>query len=180
MKIKEGIKKLLAEDHKDRSSTKFKKLPPQKRLALIAERDRKRISLLKKLLKNSQELDVIDYFRAALIFRYGRDTESLKLAIDCTRKSINLGYSPAKWLYADITDISLLIRGKKQKFGTQFGKKDGRWQLLPVSEKTTDSERKKYNVISLVRAKNLEKLLNSNKGGHFFKPSYIGLTMRNK
>lgn len=181
MAIKKIIKKLLAQDHGDRSSSKFKKFSPQKRLSLIAKRDGERINLLKKLLEALPKLDAIDYFRAALIFRYGRDVESLKLAINCAIRSMNLGYDPAKWLYADITDISLLIRGKKQKFGTQFGKgQNGKWRLLPVSARTTDHDRKEYNVISIKETKKLEGLLNSNRMKDFFKPAYIGLTMRSR
>ena len=59
---------------------------------------------------------------------------------------------------------SLLIkRGKRQKFGTQYRKKDpqSKWKILPVDSRTTDEERKIYNIAPLKELmKNIEKLNN--------------------
>jgi hypothetical protein len=42
------------------------------------------------------------------------------------------------------------MRGRKQKFGTQFQKnKNGQWELHPIEPATTDSERRHYNVMPL-------------------------------
>lgn len=91
-----------------------------------------------------------------------------------------MGYMPAGWLCADIIDMTRLLEGRKQKFGTQFGKQNGQWRLLPFETGTTDEERALYRVLPLKEIKRLESKLNSKKGGRMLNPQIIGLTMIKK
>ncbi|MBI2482326.1 MAG: hypothetical protein HYV76_02080 [Candidatus Vogelbacteria bacterium] len=72
-------------------------------------------------------------------------------------------YTKARWLFAAITDRILVDQNKPQKFGTQYTKKDANspWVLRPINPKTTDAERKKYNVPTLKQMKGRLKKLNA-------------------
>jgi len=75
---------------------------------------------------------------------------------------MKLGFEKAKWLYAAAQDRLLIKQGKKQKYGTQYKRKDGIWFLYPVNKSINDRERKKYNVPTLKES--FSKLEGLNKG----------------
>ena len=63
-------------------------------------------------------------------------------------KAVQMGDSSAKWLAAASLDRSLLMAGKPQKYGTQFGytEPDG-WKIAePIDPTVTDEERAEWNV----------------------------------
>lgn len=112
----------------------------------VFERDKIRRKKVYELIKNGKVKTGRELFMAALVFQHG-GTKDFKMAIKLSAKAIKLGYSRAKWLWAAATDRSLMDAGKKQRFGTQFRKeKGGKYVQWPVDPKTTDEDRKKYDV----------------------------------
>lgn len=172
------IKDLLDRDQKDRSSSVFKRYSDRKRLSLIWKRDKYRIDSLVKILSKKPKLRGIDYFRAGLIFQHGQSLHLIKKAQVLASKSADLGYEPGKWLYAATTDRTLMMRGKKQRFGTQLRKRAGLWELHPIQRKTTDAERKRYNVLPLQKIDKMLLLINREARHSRFPKIRIGLTRR--
>ena len=102
-----------------------------------------------------------DYYLAAMIFHHGSGIHDSIKAVNLSEKSHKLGYKKSLAFYAACLDRLLIKQGKKQKFGTQYRKKDARskWKLLPVDSRTTDEERKIYNMAPLKELmRNIEKL----------------------
>ncbi len=106
-------------------------------------RDKERQNRTLEILE-SGELEAVDYYHAAMVFQH---SDNIKKAISLAKRSMNMGYEDAKWLFAAATDRYLVERGEKQKYGTQFKVSDSKTiEPYPVNEKTPDSEREKYNV----------------------------------
>ncbi len=101
-----------------------------------------------------------DLFYAALIFQHGNCPDHYKLGNLLAEKAMQKGDATVmggdgavRWLYAATLDRYLISLGKPQKFGTQYWRPSGRWELYPVDSSTTDHERLLYNVPSLAAAK---------------------------
>ncbi len=176
--IQKSIKKLFDEDQRDRFSIIFRKYSDRKRLNLIGKRDKKRIDILQKILRKKPELRGIDYFRAGIIFQHGQNIALIRIARQLAKKSFENGYESGRWLYAAATDRLFMMWGKKQKFGTQFRKKNDQWELHPLQEKTTDQERKKYNVLPLQKIRKVSLSLNGRSSKPYIPKARIGLTER--
>lgn len=147
-KITNRIRDIFEADQDDRRRSKYKNLSEKERWRTIEKRDRARRRTLAKLTKETREFNLrgVDYFRMGTVFQHGK-SEDVQFARVLADKGVRLGHNPSKWLYATTIDIDLIAQGKKQRYGTQFGKKeDGSWFLLPVDSKTTDSERRRYRV----------------------------------
>ncbi len=142
-------------------------------LQKVSDRDKKRRKEVELLLKKKLIKTGADFYKAAMIYHhtpgYGdglkapkSTLKNYKIALKLAQKSIDKKYEKAKWLFAAVTDRLLTNQGKPQKFGTQYRKKDqsSPWELLPVNPKTTDTERKKYNVPTLKQTQNRLKKLN--------------------
>lgn len=176
LKASREIKKLFYEDKRDRASKEFRKLSGKERMEIIAKHDGDRVRKLEQqILQNSPRLTGIDYFRAGLIFQHGPSISFIKRARDMALEGIKLNHSPSQWLYAAATDRILMLEGKKQKFGTQFTKKDDKWILYQVDSSTTDAERVKSNVVPMLRILEILKEFNENPRKRKFTKS-IGLT----
>lgn len=134
------LKHIYEEDISDRNS----KIPDEQ----INENDRNRIDLVEKIIANNKNLAAQDYHYAALIFQHGETLEHFIKAHECAMRAVNLGDNSARWLVAASLDRSLLMRGKPQKYGTQFKLNDkSEWELaLPLDPSVTDEERAKWNV----------------------------------
>ncbi len=155
------IQQLFEEDQQDRRSKKFGRLSHKKRLQAIRTRDRKRITALQQLLKNHPKLRGIDYFRAGIIFQHGGIPNKIKRAQSLALRGMRLGHKKSRWLFAAATDRLLVMKGKLQRFGTQFRKaENGIWELLPIKTATTDAERRKYGVRTLQGLKRMVLYLN--------------------
>ena len=162
--IYKKIKKIFEEDQADRNNKELKKLSIKERWRIIEKKDRKRRDSLTKILKEAEGIQLrgVDYFRAGIVFQHG-EINDIRLAKHIASKGIKKNHKSSRWLYAAATDRILIMEGKKQKFGTQFGKdRDGFWVLLPVDNKTTDSERREYGVQSLTNIKKTLDKLNKN------------------
>jgi len=147
------IYKIFLEDQRDRSAVKLRAYYKKNDWEKLIERDKKRQRAILQILRNKNlALAGEDYFRAGIIFQHGTTLADFKRAISLAKKGAKMGSEKAKWLFAAATDRLLLRQGKKQKFGTQYQKKNNKWQLSPVDKRTTDKERAKYNVLTLKQA----------------------------
>jgi hypothetical protein len=118
--------------------------------ARLAASHQRRVEVLgfleQRLVTSSEAL-----YQAAVIFQNGGTSEFYKLAHQLAERAMELGSLKARWIYAAAMDRYLLSNGKLQKFGTQMVQTiDGRRSLQPVEPTTTDEERLKYGVPSLV------------------------------
>lgn len=96
-----------------------------------------------------------DFYNASMIFQHGQKVADFLRARDLAYKSMRLGYTPARWLFAATMDRSLISQGKKQKFGTQYRMVTSRhnntkvkryFELAPYDKRTTDVVRAKFYV----------------------------------
>ncbi len=145
------IKGIFISDQRDRKkiTLEFFKLPEEERKLLsqkIFQRDELRRKALYEILKRKKKLTGREYYMSALILHHSPYVEDSKRAAKYAKKAIQMGEDEAKWLYAAIVDGLMISQGKKQKYGTQYQFKNGKWHLYPVDPKTTDEERKRYNV----------------------------------
>jgi hypothetical protein len=105
-----------------------------------------RIEVLK-LLQQGKIILAPDLYYAAMIFQHGTCADHFKLANELAERSMDLGYAPARWLYAVSRDRYLLAIGRPQQFGTQLHwDKFRRWYMPALDFRTTDQERAKYDV----------------------------------
>jgi len=151
-----SIKKLFISDQKDRKNIRFNK----KNMLALRERDEKRRKELEVILRKKNKFSAEDFYMIAILYQHGSGVADYRKAVSFARRSMNGGLEKAKWLFAAATDRLLMNQGRKQKFGTQYLKKDAKWSFHPVNPKTTDKERAKYNVPSLREAEAKLKRLN--------------------
>jgi len=163
--IGEKIEVLLSADQNDRANRKWQRLPEEKRWEIINGRDKKRKLTLLKILKSHPKLTGDDYFRAGMIFQHGDSIEDIQKAKRLALKGHHLGSKDAGWLYAAATDRERIMCDKKQKFGTQFGLKNGKWVLFPVLRSTTDAMRAKFNLATLKEIKKTNPAASKKKNG---------------
>lgn len=140
------LEKNFKADQKDRTSGLFNDNPE-----LSIKRDAFRRKQVLEILKKDSAKTGEDYYFASMIFHHGPKIAHAKKAISLARHSFELGYDKARWLYAAAIDRLLVKQNKKQKFGTQFYKKNptDKWILNPIDNKITDEERAKFNVPTL-------------------------------
>lgn len=176
--IQKQIGKIFDADWKDRSSGRSRKYSDERRFEIIRKHDSQRRNVLEKALNKNPKLRGIDYFRAAMIFQHGQNLESIRKARYFAKKSFLFGYETGKWLYAAATDRLLMMQNKKQKFGTQFRKRNGVWELHPIRKATTDRDRKRYSVLPLHKIKLVLSSLNGKSRLYRTSKKTIGLTQQ--
>jgi len=142
------LKKIYEDDQADRLSPEARgssDMSNKHFREYVVPRDMERQNRVFEILKDDSDFDAEDYYNAAMILQHSEDKQSE--AVPLAKKSMELGFERAKWLYAASYDRMLVANGKKQKFGTQFWHpNDGEITPRPVDEETTDEERAKYNV----------------------------------
>lgn len=177
LSIQKKIRTVFLEDQKDRSSIKLTKFSDIERWKIIGARDKARREVIEEILEIKPKLTGLDCFRIGIIFQHGGTVGDIKKAQRFAKQGFILGSKPSKWLYAAATDRLLMMKGKPQKFGTQYRKnKEGIWEVHPIQPDTTDTERKAFNVSPLQKIlKNVESL---NKKGRFPRSKRIGLTRK--
>jgi hypothetical protein len=151
-----NLLKIFKEDQKDRRDPLI-----ISNVKLFITRDKIRKAFVERLVKNNEINTPKDYYMAAMIFHHGSTINDSKRAVRLAKLSADSGYRKGLSFYATCIDRLLIRQGKKQKFGTQFRKKNTKslWRLLPFDKKTTDEERFKYGLLSLTKMKdNVEKL----------------------
>lgn len=132
-----------------------RRLPPEEKARLdIAARDDARLARVKAILDAGGAKVSIDYFHAAMVFQHGHDPADYQRAHDLALKAAELdpSHTTARWLAAASEDRLLMNQGKPQKYGTQFRKEGGVWELYPVDPSVTDEERAAWGVPSLAEA----------------------------
>ena len=113
----------------------------------VNQNDSQRRKQVQKMIDDNLLIDSEDFYHAAMVFQHGENSDDYKNANELAKKSMDMGYEPAKWLFAASFDRYLLSIGKHQKFGTQFRfDENGKKLYFPIDPKTTDGERRKYNV----------------------------------
>ena len=156
--MNKNIRRIFIGDQKDRKNVKFDK----KNIQSLERKDKRRRDHLSETLKSGVKFTREDFYMIAMIYQHGSSLNDYKKAVIFSRRSMKLGFEKAKWLYAAAQDRLLIKQGKKQKYGTQYKRKDGIWFLYPVNKSINDRERKKYNVPTLKES--FSKLEGLNKG----------------
>ena len=157
------IKQLFKEDQKDRRqiTSEFfamKRKPKNLIVRTLIANDTRRQKKLHKILSVVGNLTAEEYYMAALILHHGRGVADYKKALVMVRKAVKLGEERAKWLYAAIIDRLALQQKKKQRYGTQYAFRGGKWSLCPIDSSISDVQRAVYNVPVLSKTlTNLEK-----------------------
>lgn len=154
------LEKIYKQDQADRLNRKiledFKKL---------TERDCKRRKKVARIIKEREVKTGRDLYFAAMVYQHGPSVVDSEKAIEFAKKSMELGYKKAPWLFAAATDRLLVKQKRKQKFGTQFSRSiaTGKVSVFPINKKTTDAERKQFDVPSLKEIEEKLKKLNQKK-----------------
>jgi len=94
-----------------------------------------------------------DFYRASFIFHHGPSFRYYMIAVALAAISNHLGEPRGKNIYAVAIDRLLLSLGLPQHFGSQYIKKNGKWQLDKYDPKTTDKERVEYTIEPLTTLK---------------------------
>jgi hypothetical protein len=127
--------------------------------AEVQNRDRQRRTRAKLFYEEGLIKSPEGLYHASMIFQHGETPDDWKLANDLAKKSMDLGYEDAKWLYAASHDRLLSFTNRTQKYGTQYEVlDDGSWILSPYDQTTTDEERARYNVPPLKQLKERARL----------------------
>ena len=87
-----------------------------------------------------------DFYRASFIFHHGPSFRYYMIAVALAAISDHLGEPRGKNIYAVAVDRLLLSLGLPQHFGSQYIKKNGKWQFDKYDPKTTDEERAEYTI----------------------------------
>jgi hypothetical protein len=117
--------------------------------------DRLRRERAAAILKRSSGLGADDYYRAAMVFQHGEALEDIETAHALALRAVELrpDYREARWLAAAALDRQLMMKGLPQKYGTQYKRIHGRFELYPVDPSTSDVERSLWAVPTLDEAK---------------------------
>jgi len=156
------IKKLFQEDIADRKKPNLDDCWPE-----VSKRDKQRAREVRAFIKNYKgKLDVqILYYMGFILHHQGTKLSSsqarllAKRGIELCKGKNTKVCKQIRWLYAGSTDRLLRLKGEPQKYGTQYHrkKKGGKYELYCIDPKTTDEERKEFNVPILAEARKLAK-----------------------
>jgi len=161
MKDNQRLQRLYDADQADRSTKMIDWIK-------VTKRDTARQQKVAVMLEKDQVKTARDYYNAAMIFQHAIEISGNTLAQRLAKKSMDMGEQKAKWLYAATTDRILMRQNKKQKYGTQYTQKyvagqdeqvERIFELYPCDERTTDEERKKFDVPTLEKAKKMASTL---------------------
>jgi hypothetical protein len=148
---REALAKELADlykaDQADREN--WARLSPDEQSA-VGARDEKRRQRVMEMVRASQLLTADDFYHAAMVLQHGAKPEDFLLAHELASVAAFKGRADAKWLSAAALDRFLQSVGRPQRFGTQFGTKDGSpWTQDPYDRSLPDAIRKEYGVPTL-------------------------------
>jgi tetratricopeptide (TPR) repeat protein len=122
------------------------------------------------LLESNQIVTGKDFYRAAMIYQHGKDSNDYRMAIKLIKTALKLDTTISPWLLAATIDRELMSRKKPQIYGTQYSMaSDGVWKLYKIdSLVVNDNERKKYKVPSLAETRERIRLMNLKKIDSFY------------
>lgn len=121
----------------------------------LRKRDEARRLRALELLRTATLTGAEDNYHVAMVFQHGASVADFELARKLGLRAIALrpNYPQARLLAAQALDRALAVRGLPQKYGTQYLVVDGRTRLQPVDPKTTDEERREWDVPPLAEAR---------------------------
>jgi hypothetical protein len=119
------LQELYKADQNDRESDSRQTMGASDALRLNRARE-----IYNDLQEGKIELSENDIFNLGLLFHHSRDVEDYRIAHELGLRAGEKG----KWLSAVAEDRYLLAKGEKQKWGTQFTKETGEWQLSPMQD----------------------------------------------
>jgi len=144
-----SIRQLYEEDQGDRAAYAGGRLSG----SLLDSRDDRRALVLRSLLRQQGGyLSPRDCYRAAVILQHGRPIAAINRARHLALRAASGGVPEARHLAAATLDRRLMYQGRSQKYGTQYRRINGRWQLWPVRPNTTDGQRACWSVPDLREA----------------------------
>ncbi|MCB9335477.1 MAG: tetratricopeptide repeat protein [Flavobacteriales bacterium] len=134
----------------------------------LTKEDSIRRNRVHEMLESNQIVTGKDFYRAAMIYQHGKDSNDYRMAIKLIKTALKLDTTISPWLLAATIDRELMSRKEPQIYGTQyFIGSDGVWKLYKIdSLMVNDNERKKYKVPSLsetrekIRQMNLKEIEN--------------------
>ena len=86
-----------------------------------------------------------DYASAALVYQHGTAADHFFQTYLCASRAVSLGDDSQRWLVASGLDRYLVKVGRKQLFGTQFGRPGtGPWCIQPVEPSFPEQRRLEY------------------------------------
>jgi|GEM_PF-386941 len=121
----------------------------------VTPRDERRRARIREILAAGGVRTSADYYHAAMVFQHSEAPADYQKAHELAVKAAELDpdNGDARWLAAAAEDRYLMSQGKPQKYGTQFKKVNGVWQLWTVDPSVSDDERARWNVPPLAVAK---------------------------
>jgi hypothetical protein len=137
--VNKELKRLFEEDQKD-----LRTMPHDR-----VEHDRNRRNRVKEIIDSGGATVGIDYIHAAIIYQHGELLEDWWQAYQLSLKAIELGFEP-KWLAAAAMDRWLLRQGKPLRYGNQVIPFCGIYRIPKLDPNTTDEERKKWDMPSIL------------------------------
>mgnify|MGYP001571946957 CR=1 FL=1 len=144
-KVNSEIKSLFISDQADRRNMRFDK----KSLSILKKKDKERMRELSFIIKTKKAFAPREFYMIAMLYQHGFSLSDYKKAVSFAHRGMKDGFEKAKWLYAAATDRLLMAQKKKQRYGTQYIRKRGKWDIYPVNPRTTDKERAQYNISSI-------------------------------
>jgi hypothetical protein len=138
------LARLFEEDQADRAGNVL--------AADSGERDRSRRVRGMEKLRQGEVRSALDYYHLAMLLQHSDLVEHYHLGHELARRASDAGYEPAGWLAAAAMDRWLLHSGLPQRYGTQYTRRGGLWQLYRVDPNTTDDERDRLGVPRLAEA----------------------------
>ena len=158
----EELAELFKTDQKVRSG--FLNVTPEQ-LAEMLKDDPLRRARVADLYDSGSLSTANDYYHAAMIFQHGEKPDEFLFAHELAVASLALGNQNARWLVAATEDRFLKSLGRKQRFGTQFGKdnNDTNWKLHDMDAGVNDDLRAVMNCPSSADITILMQQLNDGK-----------------
>lgn len=110
----------------------------------LTKEDSIRRNRVHEMLESNQIVTGKDFYRAAMIYQHGKDSNDYRMAIKLIKTALKLDTTISPWLLAATIDRELMSRKEPQIYGTQyFIGSDGVWKLYKIdSLMVNDNERK--------------------------------------
>jgi len=156
------VRELFREDQSDRRPPEGEEID----WSVVTPRDEARRARVREMIEAQELKAAEDYYHAAMVLQHGSELEDYRLAHEMCLQAVQLDpeHTGARWLAAAALDRWLVNQDKPQRYGTQFRKVDGVWELCEVDPAVTDEERAEWNVPSLAEAQARAKRMNAPAG----------------
>jgi hypothetical protein len=109
-------------------------------------RNAERRQRVQQIVATNPSLEAEDFYYAALVLHHSGGLDEVWHAHELGRKSVEMGYRPARWLTAATFDRWLMYQGQPQRYGTQIVPDGQRFRVWDVDPATTDADRIAWDV----------------------------------